>query len=216
MALSWPIALTEFFDTLPIQQVTCHLGRSVTASQTGGGDLISHQVGERLWQGQIILGKDYHRQFAAIEARIALLEESGASLLVYDTRMAGPRGDPSGALLGTSVVRIDTLDANNRDLTLKDLPAGYVISQGDLLGFSYGSNPVRYAFHRVVTGAIAGSGGITAKIEVIPWIRQGAATGTVVTLVKPVCKAKIMVAEYGNSTATVSTGGTLNWMQTLR
>jgi hypothetical protein len=216
MALSWPIALTEFFDTLPIQQVTCHLGRSVTVSQTDGGDLIPHQVGARLWQGQIILGKDYHRQFAAIEARIALLEEPGASLLVYDTRMTGPRADPDGSLLGINVVLIDTLDANNRELTLKGAPPGYVISQGDLLGFGYGSNPVRYAFHRVVTGAVANGVGVTDQIEVIPFVRQGAASGAVVTLIKPVCKAKIMVAEYGASTATVSTGGTLNWMQTLR
>ncbi len=114
------------------------------------------------------------------------------------------------------MVRIDTLDANNRELTLKDTPSGYVISQGDLLGFSYGSNPMRYAFHRVVTGATANASGITPKIEVIPFIRQGAAAGAVVTLVKPVCKAKIMVAEYGASTATVSAGGTINWMQTLR
>lgn len=216
MALTWPLSLTGFFEPLPIARVTFHLGRAVTVSETGGGDVISHQLGARLWQGQIALGKDSHRAFAAIEARLALLEEPGASLLIYDTRMPGPQGDPDGSLLGSNVVKIATLDANNREMTLKGLPSGYVISQGEFLSFEYGSNPVRFAFHRVVTGGAAGGNGVTPLIEVIPFIRQGAAVNAIVTLFKPTLKAKIMVADYGASSATISTGGTLNWMQTLR
>lgn len=155
MPLAWPLSAAEFFDTLPIRQVTFHLGRSVTTSQTGGGDLIAHQLGTRLWQGQIILGKDHHRAAAAIEARLALLEEAGASLLIYDPRLPGPIADPDGSLLGGSTPRIASLRANNRQMTLKNLPTGYEISQGDVLGFSYGSNPVRTAYHRVVTGGVA-------------------------------------------------------------
>lgn len=216
MALTWPLDLVDFFDGLPIAKMTFLLGRSVTTSESGGGDLISHQVGARLWQGQITFGKDHHRVFAAIEARLALLEEPGASALIYDTRMPGPRADPDGSLLGSNLAKIATLDANNREMTLKDLPVGYEISQGDFLSFTYGSNPVRYAFHRVVTGGEANGSGVTPLIEVTPFIRQGAVTNTVVTLFKPTLKAKIMVAEYGGSSATVSAGGTLNWMQTLR
>lgn len=216
MPLAWPLSVAEFFDTLPIRQVTFHLGRSVTSSQTGGGVLISHQLGTRLWQGQIILGKDHHRAAAAIEARLALLEEAGASLLIYNTRLPGPIADPDGSLLGGSTPRIAALNANNRQMTLKDLPVGYGISQGDVLGFSYGSNPVRHAYHRVVKGGVADGFGLTPDIELIPFIRPGAAVNAIVTLVRPVCKAKIMVAEYGVSSGAITAGTTINWMQTLR
>ena len=216
MALSWPLAVDQFFDMLPIKRVTFKLGRSSTFSETGGGELIDHKIGARLWQGEIQLDKDFHRVWAAIEARLALLEEPGASLLVRDIRLPGPIADPDGSLLGANAVKINTLDANNREFSLKGLPDGYVISQGDLLGFSYGSNPVRHAFHRVVTGAVAAIGGVTPLIEVTPFIRQGVKTLAPVTLVAPVCKAKIVTAEYGASRATISQGGTLSWMQTLR
>ncbi len=216
MALTWPLPLTEFFNTLPVQRVTFQLANSVTHSETGYGEFIAHKRGARLWTGKIILDKDHHSVWAAIEARLALLEEPGASLLLWDLRMPGPIADRDKSLLGTAVPKIRSLASNNREMTLKGLPAGYVVSQGDLLGFTYGSNPIRYAFHRVVTGATASGLGITTDIEVQPFIRPGAAIDAVVTLGDPVLKAKVTGAEYGASRSTISEGGSLSWTQTLR
>ena len=216
MALTWPLPLSAFLDTLPIQRVTFQLANSVTHSETGGGEVISHRRGARLWAGKIILDKDYHAVWAAIEARLALLEEPGASLLIKDVRMPGPIADRDHSLLGAAVPKIATLDSNNREMTVKGLPAGYVISQGDLLGFTYGTSPIRYAFHRVVTGGIANGLGITPDIEVIPFIRPGAQVNAVLTLGDPVLKAKLTNAEYGNSRSIISEGGSMSWTQTLR
>lgn len=216
MALTWPLPLSAFLDTLPIQRVTFQLANSVTHSETGGGEVISHRRGARLWAGKIILDKDYHAVWAAIEARLALLEEPGASLLIKDVRMSGPIADRDHSLLGAAVPKIATLDSNNREMTVKGLPAGYVISQGDLLGFTYGTSPIRYAFHRVVTGGIANGLGITPDIEVIPFIRPGAQVNAVLTLGDPVLKAKLTNAEYGNSRSIISEGGSMSWTQTLR
>jgi hypothetical protein len=196
--------------------VTFQLANSVTHSETGGGEVISHRRGARLWAGKIILDKDYHAVWAAIEARLALLEEPGASLLIKDVRMPGPIADRDHSLLGAAVPKIATLDSNNREMTVKGLPAGYVISQGDLLGFTYGTSPIRYAFHRVVTGGIANGLGITPDIEVIPFIRPGAQVNAVLTLGDPVLKAKLTNAEYGNSRSIISEGGSMSWTQTLR
>lgn len=216
MALSWPLKLNQFFNTLPIQRVTFRLGRRSTFSQTGGGEVIDHALGTRLWQGEIQLDVDYHAAWAAIEARLALLEEPGASLLIRDPRLPGPIADPDGSGLAGYTVRIASLNANNRELALNGLPAGYAISQGDLLGFTYGTNPTRYALHRVVKSATADAQGITSEFEVTPYIRPGAAVTAEVSLIAPVCKAKIISAEYGGSRATISEGGTLQWTQTLR
>ncbi|MFT5614575.1 MAG: hypothetical protein ACI8Q6_001855 [Granulosicoccus sp.] len=74
MALSWPLPLAQFFDMVPIQSVSFQLATARTFSQTGGGDLIAYRRDARLWKGEIKLDKDYHHVWAAIEARLALLE----------------------------------------------------------------------------------------------------------------------------------------------
>lgn len=216
MPPSFPLTLDDFFDPLPVASCTMRPVRAVSLSETGDGEVITHQLGTRLWEGKITLGVDYHAAHAAIEARMSVLEEAGASLLVRDTRQYGPMLDPTGALLRAADVRIRSLNGNRRDLTLKDLFQGYEISQGNLLSFTYGTNPLRYALHRVVRGRIANASGDTGSIELTPFIRPGAAVDAQVRLVAPFCKAVIVSADYGNSSATVSKDASFNWRKTLR
>lgn len=216
MPLTWPLAVNEFFADLPIQRVSFRLGRAQTQSETGGGEVIAHGMGTRLWRGTVVLDKESHAVWAAMEARLALLEQPGASLLLWDTRMPGTLYDPDLSILGAAAPVIDALAANNRELDIGGLPVNYRISTGDLLGFTYGANPTRYAYHRVVSGGIAGASGVASDIEVIPYIRPGAQVGAAVTLGTPVLKAIIPSAEYGNSRATLSEGGSFEWVQTLR
>ncbi|MFD1342877.1 hypothetical protein [Litorisediminicola beolgyonensis] len=216
MALSWPIPLSGFFEDLPISQVSFSLGTAQTTSETGGGDVIKHQLGARLWMGEVQLGATPLSDMAAIEARLALLEQPGASLLIYDRRKSNPRLDPAGATIAAASPVIASLSVDGRELALEDLPAGYVISQGDMLGFSYGSNPLRRALHRVVTGATADGTGATGLFEITPVIRPGAALGATVTLSRPVCKAVITEAQYGSGRSLISRGASFAWRQTLR
>jgi hypothetical protein len=216
MALTFPLTLAQFYDWLPISRVTVRLGRAVTFSETAGGARISHQRGARLWGGKIILDKDSHATWAAIEARLALLEEPGASFLLRDPRMHGPIADPFKIALGAATPVIQAVAADMRSLDISGLPAGYVISEGDLLGFEYGLNPIRYAYHRVAFGAVADGTGLAAGIEVAPFLRPGVPIGGTVTLGTPVLKATIPEADYGASRAVISQGGSFDWMQTLR
>ncbi len=216
MALTWPLPLSEFFEGLPVSRITFRLGNANTFSETGGGDVIPHQRGPRLWQGRIVLDKDYYPEIAAIEARLALLEEPGASLLLWDIRQPSPFADPGKAILGAAAPVIAALNANNRELDISGLPAGYVISRGDFLGFTYGANPTRYAFHRVAAGAVADGAGLASGIEVRPFIRPGAALGAAVTLGDPVLKAVITSAQYGEGRSGVTDGPSFEWRQTLR
>lgn len=215
MPLTWPLPLSEFLDGLPIAAVTMRPGRAESVSETGGGELITHKLGARLWQGEITLDKDYHAAWAAIEARLSLLEEPGASFLISDPRLQFPIDDPDGSKLGAAEVQVKDVLSDGRTVRLQGLPPGYVISDGDLFSFTYGSNPVRYALHRVVVGGAAFGNG-QRIVEVTPSIRPGAAEGDPVTLIKPVCKARIIDADYGSSRAVISRGGSFRWMQTLR
>ena len=216
MALAYPLSLAQFFDTLPVASVTMRPGDARSFSETGGGAQIAAQRGTRLWHGSVRIDLDRHSAISAIEARLALLEEPGASFLVYDRRKPWPSADPGGLGVQSSTVRIASLNANNRELTLKGLPSGYVITAGDLMGWTYGASPLRYALHRVVTGATANGSGVTGSIEVTPFIRQGAAVDAIVSLGKPVCKAQLVQADYGSGRSIVTEGGTFDFIQTLR
>ncbi|WP_264213220.1 hypothetical protein [Leisingera thetidis] len=216
MALAWPLPLDKFFDDLPIARFTARPGDASTLSETYGGEVIKHRHGSRLWAGRIVLDKDYHHVLAAIEARLALLEEPGASFLLTDPRQPDPIADPGKVILGGASPVIESLTANNRELKLSGLPAGYVVSRGDLLGFTYGDNPARYAYHRVATGKTADGSGVTGNIEVTPFIRPGAETGAAVTLGNPVLKAVLTTSQYGEGRSKVSDGLSFNWQQTLR
>lgn len=215
MTLSFPLSLAEFFDTLPVRTSSFSLADASSTSVTGGGEVIKHNLGARLWQGEAVIDKDYHHLIAAIEARLSLLEGAGASFLIYDRRKPNPLNDPDGTLTGSAII-IDEVSGDFRELRLSGLPANYELAAGDLLAFTYGSNPSRYALHRVVSGVQAWGGGLTPLFEVVPPIRDGAQVGAAVTLNKPVCKARLIEGEYGKGRSTITEGGTIRWMQTLR
>jgi hypothetical protein len=104
-----------------------------------------------------------------------------------------------------------------RELRITGLPVGYVLSAGDMLGFQYGSNPVRHALHRIVVGGTASSGGLTPMLEVVPNLRPGAAAGLTVSLVRPACKARLLPdPTYGAGRQALSRGASFDFIQTLR
>jgi hypothetical protein len=86
-----------------------------------------------------------------------------------------------------------------------------------MLGFQYGSNPVRYALHRIVVGGTAASGGLTPLMEVVPKLRPGAVAGLPVSLIRPACKARLSPnPSYGAGRQALSRGASLDFIQTLR
>jgi len=201
---------------LPIKSLTSRPGRATSSSEAGDGSVITHQRGARLWQGTITLDMDAHEFWASIDATLSMLEEPGASFLFRDPRMTGPIADPQKVTLGAANPVISGLSGDTHGLDLSGLPAGYKLQRGDLLGFSYGANPTRYAYHRVFTGGIANLAGELSDLVVVPKIRSGAQVGAAVTLGTPVLKAILRQADYGASRSKISEGGSFEWVQTLR
>lgn len=216
-ALTFPLALSAFFDTLEIADVTFEAPEPMNASKTAGGEVFKSSLGPALWQGKVSLLAGSPDDIAAIEAMLSVLGRPGSSFMVYDPRKPGPRYDPDGSILGASTPAINTLDADRRRLAISGLPEAYQLSAGDMLAFSYSSLPTRYALHRVVVGSTADVSGITGLIEVTPMIRIGASTEAQVTLIKPACKAVLKdAASYGGGQFGVSSGPTFEFIQTLR
>jgi len=213
--MSFPLSLADFFDKLPIAQVTFRPGRNVTFSETQGGEVIDHKIGARLWQGEVTLDRDLHETMAEVETLLSLVEEGGGSFMMRDPRYRGPRLDPLGTVLGAASVTIDAVSVDGLTLDLAGLPENYVLSPGDYLGFSYGSNPARFALHRVVGTYTAGPT-VMAGIRVVPTIRDGAQVGAAVDLLTPAFKARLVEADYGSGRSVLSAGGTFGFQQTLR
>jgi hypothetical protein len=151
-------------------------------------------------------------------ARAELLRQPGASFLVHQSHRAGPQADPEGTALGAASPTITGVAANNRDVTLAGLPAGYVLTEGDLLSFTYLSNPTRYALHRVMETRTAAAGGGIATVEVSPPIRPGSTWPRPLTLLRPFCKAVIVPGSFEAPVMTRSPRATFSfsWRQSLR
>ena len=215
--LSYPLTHTQFLGALRVEEVTFRLSHPQEHTRLGDGTVISASLGASLWTGTIRLAQANHPRHAQMEALLALMDQPGATFLCHDPRYVGPASDPTGSVLGSRTVTIHTVASNMRELRITGLPSGYLLSPGDMLGFQYGSSPVRYALHRIVVGGTASSGGLTPLIEVIPNLRAGAVAGLTLSLIRPACKARLLPdPSYGSGRQALSRGASVEFIQTLR
>ena len=220
MALSFPLTHAQFWELLPIASCVFDLDENVTTSRTRGGQTLRAERGARLWAAEVRLGPMIPAEAAAVLPLINLLRGGAGSCMASDPMRQAPRNDPAGTALGSAAPSISALSSNSRELALKGLPSGYTLQRGDLLAFSYGTSPVRYALHQIVNGtAKANASGAVTGVEVVPPIRPGAAVDAAVTLVRAACKAEIVPGSY--QPGSVRSGGLVEGVsfrvqQTLR
>ena len=217
MALTFPVPATQFWGLLPISSLTFDLPETVTASRTRGGEVLMAEVGARLWGGEVRLDLMTADEATAIQPLLEALRGAGRPFVAYHPLRAFPARDPRGTTLGAAAVKIASLPSA-RELTLKGLPAGYVLTRGDFLAYNYAANPARYALHRIVSTVTASGTGITPAIEVVPPLRGGA-VDTPVNLGKPACKALIVPGTVDPGTTRrggLVEGASFRFQQTLR
>lgn len=215
MAVSFPLTLAQFSARLRVTGLSLHCPTPKSQSRTAGGEIIQARLGASLWQGECQLSFARQMTTSGVRSLVDLLLDPAASFLFSPGDYYGPALDPGGTLLGSANVTVSGVAANNRDITLAGLPNGYKLSGDDLLSFTYGTNPVRYAFHRVVfTTGGASSGRVTA--EVWPRVRPGWVAGAAVELKKPVFKAVMEDRDAGSSARVFHSGMSFNYIQTFR
>ena len=217
--LTFPLSITAFQSLLRVASATFWDPAQQQISGLGSGAVLRADVGPQLWRGTVTLWRADHADAAAVEALLSRLQGADASFFVHDPRQVGPRADPAGVALGASTPTIHALAANNRELRIQGVPAGYVLSAGDMIAFTYSVlGNAHYALHRLITGATASGTGITPLVEVTPPIRPGAAVATPVTLVCPACKAILVPGSLrpGTATRNRTEGASFEFIQTLR
>ncbi len=216
MALTFPLSLDDFFAGLQVVTATFYPPDAIVMNMTAGGEVLTANNGTQLWEGEIGLRRRYHADQAQVEAMLSVLRNAGRSFYAYPITRAFPKADPDGMSLGTFVPKVLSINANNREMTLQGLPAGYVLSPGDCLSINTAA-PIKTAFHQVVVGGAANGIGVLT-IEVTPFIRPMTLAGQFVILRRPVCKAVMIPGTYqpGQSAGIFTGGATFRFRQTLR
>ncbi len=216
MAIAYPLSATDWFGKLPISSMTMDPVESVVADMTGAGEPITDDVAPMLWKGTISLGRMLQAEAAHASVMMDLIRTSGALFWAFDARRPAPAADPRGMVLGTATPTIHALPSGNRSIALAGLPAGYVLSIGDYLGFAYGGG--RRALHRVAELQVqAASNGITPAFEVSTLINPGAVVGAAVQLIRPAipCMRVTGSVMTGETRGKITEGFTFQFSQSL-
>jgi len=218
MAFSFPLTTAQFFQLLPVREISFDLPESVEHSETGAGEILTADLGTRLWKGEVSLDGMTPDEAATVLPLLDVLRRAGGSFMAYDLSRPGPRYDLTGTILGASVPKLHTVAANTREIRISGLPAAYQLRSHDYLAFSYGASPTRYALHRIATGATADGTGLTPLIEVSPNLRPGWALNADVKLVRASCKAVLVPGSVqpGRRKAALTSGAGFKFIQTLR
>lgn len=219
MALSFPLPRADFWDVLPIAELSLVLPETAQVVRTRSGEVLPFELGEPLWEGEVKLGRMTRPEAGLPLTLIDVLRQPGRSFLMCDTTRPAPLSDPDGVILGAATPAIHSLPDDPRELRVAGLPVGYILSAGDLIGWSYGAAPTRHALHQIVSPLVIADGsGITPVFEVVPHIRTGATVGAAVQLIRPVAKAIILPGqtEPGRHRRTLTDGAAFAFRQSLR
>lgn len=218
MAYTFPLNYAEFMSLLPVRDIVFDIPEAIEMSETEGGEILTADLGTRLWQGEITLDEMTADEAAEAKAMLDVLRRPGGSFLCHDISRPAPRLDLNGRILKSAEVTLMNVASSNREIRLAGLPQGYQISRYDYVAFRYGANPVRFALHRAASPATTNAAGQTGWIEVTPNIRPGWTAGAAVTLKRASCKAIIVPGSVqpGRRRATFTTGCSLKFVQTLR
>lgn len=192
MALTFPLSLSAFAETLPIVSNPFVLEEMHELSVAGSGETIAAQLAPSRWTSQVTLAPMRFTKARAVQAKIEALSGPINSFYLHCVTNCFPAKDPGGGILGASAVTIHTVGANNKSLRLQGLPANYALAPGDALSFDYGSSPVRRAWHRLAEPVVSNGSGVTPLFELSSHLRPGVVAGLAVSLKKPAAKMFIV------------------------
>lgn len=217
MAKTFPLTVADFFGQLPITTFSPDLTEAMDVSRTRGGEVITADNGPRLWVSKITLRGGSYDEQERFRAMVNQLRMPGRSLLVPAMPRSAPLNDPKGLLLVGHTPKLFYVAGNNRDVTISGLPVGYKLTYGDCISFQYGSNPVRYAMHQIVSEGTANLEG-KLVVEVVDFIRPGYSIDSNVQLINPYFKAVLVPgsASMGTTGSQQTSGIEFQVIQTFR
>lgn len=195
------LALADFADKLKLASASWSVIYQQELSGLGGGQMLASDRGPAYWEADCSTVEAYHADIRAMRAVVDKAQGTLGEFYLYDPAAVAPVSDPLGLALAGATVKIKTVP-DGRSLRLKGLPIGYVLTAGDLISFDTGSRRQLVQIGDTVT---ADGSGDTAAFAVSPSLLTGTAVDTVVTLLKPSAKMKLVPGSVRVSMVTTRT-----------
>lgn len=185
-AITFPMSAEIFADLLRVRSVSWRLANRQELSEAGGEQLAA-DLGPRLFEADIETAPMEHVEADQLQVKVDALDGALQSFYLWNPRRPYPQSDPDGTVLGEAEIELLSLGVNNKSLALTGLPAGYVVTPGDMLAVDYAS-PERRMLFRFVEGGAASGAGETPQLEVRPHLRPGMVVGDPAFLARPAGK----------------------------
>jgi hypothetical protein len=182
MTITFP--RTDILTAVRFADQTLTLVSRQELSTMANGSVRGKDFGPALWSVQYKtvplnsnLGVTYEAMLNSLDGVIHPFEAG-------DLRRKYPLAYPTGAF--TDSGQINSINANNKAVSFKNLPANFALSVGDYFSFDYsnGTGTCR-ALHQIMESVTANSGGTTTEVEIRPFLRPGLTVSTPVTFKTP-------------------------------
>ena len=188
MALADPLSRASFADLLRTADVRLVQGWQQHRSATGGGETRFADRAPSLWRAEVRLAAMPHAEAEGIMALVNSRAGGLKTALLFNSRMPYPSTDPDGSLFGSATPVISAI-ADRLHVAFTGFPAGYVLPLGTYLGFVFDTS--RYYLGQFCEARTANGAGAVASVEIWPPLPASVVTGVVVTVAKPLMKARI-------------------------
>ena len=83
MALAFPVPMESFFVNLPVQFSELELGEAYEMNETGYGEILTADIGTRLWQMKVSLRDGSYAEIERFRARVNMLRQAGRTLIAH-------------------------------------------------------------------------------------------------------------------------------------
>lgn len=219
MALTYPLALSDWFDLLPIGTAEPpSLSQALSGTRTAGGETIVDRIGVSLWQMQLELGRLTPGEATSAAALIEAGIGPGRYVFATPLQRQYPQADPDGTALGAAAPYVQSIDRTAGTITIHDLPVGYQVTRGDFFSIDFGAGAAQVTLHRAAETMIANGLGRILALSVEPGVPVGPIPNDPVRLIRPRMKAVVAPDSYspGRNDRWMTTGISLRLMQTLR
>lgn len=193
MAITFPIPQADLGDQLPIKSVEWELERHQETSMDGSGEFLVADLAPPLWMGTVELRPLLKTEARKLEAKFNALDGGIWAFYLANPMGWWPASDPGGVLYDTSTPTIGNIETNRKELSILDLPVGYVLQAGDFLSITYGTN--RRGLFQLVSDVVVDGAG-TANVEVRPHLSTGILPSDEVTFAKPAAKVKVLPSTF--------------------
>lgn len=189
---AWPS--TAIMDMLQIDTADFKPQRQRQMSRDGSGIIYLKDLGPSLWTATVQSVPLDHNVAEQIMALINSMEDQLAGFYVWNPRLFYPQSDPGGVVVAGHTQSINTINADTKRVSIKHLPAAYVLTRGDYFHVVAVATGKQQLFQIVDAVITADGTGLTVEFEVSPHIRPGLgmAVNDPVTLIKPSCVMKII------------------------